>query len=175
MHTAILFAILGLGAGAAYALVGQGVVVIYQATGVVNFAQGAIAMIGAYIYVWLTDTGLGPVPAALLTLPASALIGIAVQLLVLQPLGRAPVLAKIVAVLGILLVLEAAAGLIFGNDIRQVPRLLPSTPMTLFGITFGEDRLTLLCIVVAAAFGLNIVIRHTAIGALFRAAADSEE
>ena len=57
MHNLIEFAVLGLGAGAVYTLLAQGIVLIYRASGTVNFAQGAFAMVGAYIFLALRNAG----------------------------------------------------------------------------------------------------------------------
>jgi len=101
----VLFALLGLGAGAAYALIAQGLILVHRATGVVNFAQGAIALISAATYVWLINKhGFSPAAATLVVVPAAGVLGAVVQRVVMRPLGRAPMLAKLVAVLGLVVV-----------------------------------------------------------------------
>ena len=175
MNNVVLFAILGLGAGSAYALIAQGLILIHRATGVVNFAQGAIAMISAFTYVWFTNHGLSTVAATLLALPIAAVLGGLIQRLVMKPLGRAPLLAKLVATLGLVLIFQSCAGLFFGSDVRSVPELLPTGRVHLFGIDFGRDRPILLVIALLMAAVLSAVSLRTRVGSLFRAAADSEE
>jgi ABC-type branched-subunit amino acid transport system permease subunit/ABC-type branched-subunit amino acid transport system ATPase component len=171
----ILYAFLGLGAGSAYALIAQGLILIHRSTGVVNFAHGAIAMISAYTYVWLTNHGFDTVSATLLSLPMAGVLGAVLQQFVMKPLSRAPLLAKLVATLGLVLIFESAAGLIFGNDIQSVPALLPTDSVNVFGISFGRDRLILLFIALALSALLSSISLRTRVGSLFRAAADSEE
>ena len=175
MKDVVLYAILGLGAGSAYALIAQGLILVHRSTGVVNFAHGAIAMISAYTYVWLTNHGFDTVSATLVSLPIAGLLGAMIQQFVMKPLGRAPLLAKLVATLGLVLIFESAAGLIFGDDIQSVPPLLPTSSVHVFGIDFGRDRLILLVISLVLAALLSSVSLRTRVGSLFRAAADSEE
>jgi len=176
MNDVVLFAILGLGAGAAYALIAQGLILVHRATGVVNFAQGAIALTGASTYVWLTNAqGLSPVVATLVTVPMTGVIGALIQRLVMRPLGRAPMLAKLVAVLGLILLLQGVVLLAYGTDHQAVQPLLPVESMELFGVTFGRDRVILFVVAIVFAALLSLFAQRTAQGALFRAASDSEE
>ena len=137
MNDVLIYAILGLGAGAAYALIGQGLILTFRGTGVVNFAQGAIAMITAFTYAWLTNEGISIGVATLIALAFSAVIGAVIQRVVMKPLTRAPLLGKLVATLGLILVAEAAANLIFGDNFMSIPSLLPSQPIHFFGVTVG--------------------------------------
>ena len=176
MNDVLLFGILGLGAGAAYALVAQGLILVYRATGVVNFAQGAIALTGASTYVWLTNQhGLSPVAATLVTLLAMGALGALIQRLVMRPLGRAPMLAKLVSVLGLILLLQGIVLLAFGTDFQTVQPLIPFDSMEMFGVTFGRDRAILFVMAIVLAAALSWFGRYTTQGTLFRAAADSEE
>ena len=173
MSTFVLYMFLGLGAGAAYALIAQGLILVHRGTGVVNFAQGALAMIAAYAYAWLTSKGLSPVLSAVVAVVFTGVIGAILYLCVMRPLRRAPLLAKIVATLGVVLILQGAVGLIF-SVAPQVQSLLPDDRVTLFGATFGRDRLYLVAIAIVLGAGLWAFTRFTRYGALLRAASDSE-
>ncbi|HEX9623068.1 MAG TPA: branched-chain amino acid ABC transporter permease/ATP-binding protein [Streptosporangiaceae bacterium] len=175
MTKILLYAILGLGAGSAYALISQGLILVHRASGVVNFAQGATAMITAYFYVWLTHHGFSNVPAALVAILAAGVLGAVVQRFVMKPLGRAPLLAKLVAALGVVLVLEALAGIVFGYDLQTAPPLLPTSTVRAFGVDVGRDRIILFVISIVLAAALSAFARRTTLGSLFRAASDSEE
>ncbi|MGC0367367.1 ABC-type branched-subunit amino acid transport system permease subunit/ABC-type branched-subunit amino acid transport system ATPase component [Rhodococcus sp. 27YEA15] len=174
MSDVMLYAVLGLGAGAAYALIAQGLILVHRGTGVVNFAQGAIAMIAAYLYTWLANDGFSPVVAVVLSLIGAAVLGAVIQRVVMHPLSRAPLLAKLVATLGLMLVLQAAASLIFGTELRTVPPILPTNTVSAFGVMFGVDRLVLLVIVLILAAALSAFSNRTNTGALVRGASDSE-
>ncbi|MEV6927351.1 branched-chain amino acid ABC transporter permease/ATP-binding protein [Dactylosporangium sp. NPDC051485] len=176
MNDVVLFAILGLGAGAAYALVAQGMILVYRATGVVNFAQGAIALTGASTYTWLTNhVELAPVWATAITLPATGALGWLVQRLVMRPLGRAPMLAKLASVLGLIVLLQGLVLFAFGSDAQSVTPLLPTDSIEVLGLTFGRDRAYLLALGLLLAAAVSWFSRRTTQGALFRAAADSEQ
>ena len=96
MSTAIGYALLGIGAGAIYALLGQGIVLIYRGSGVLNLAQGAFAMIGAYLYLELhapgsfgfgtfsTQSGWPVLPSFVVAVAATAALGLATDQLLLQ-------------------------------------------------------------------------------------------
>jgi branched-subunit amino acid ABC-type transport system permease component/ABC-type branched-subunit amino acid transport system ATPase component len=173
--TVFLYAVLGLGAGSAYALIAQGLILVHRASGVVNFAQGAMAMFAAYFYAWLTHQGFSDVSAALVAIAGAGVLGAVVQRFVMKPLGRAPLLAKLVAALGVVLILEALAGIVFGYDLQTAPALLPTSTVHVFGADVGLDRIILFVLAVALAAGLSLFARRTTLGSLFRAAADSEE
>jgi len=173
MTNTVLYAFLGLGAGAAYALIAQGLILIHRGTGVVNFAQGAIAMVAAYAYVWLTERSIPVVAAAILAIIFGGVVGALLQILVMRPLRRAPLLAKLVATLGVILILEGLVNLAFSSTPLVKP-LLPSARVTVLGATFGEERLYLLGIAIVLGVVLWAFTRFTHPGALLRAAADSE-
>ena len=175
MTTVFLYAVLGLGAGSAYALVAQGLILVHRASGVVNFAQGAVAMFTAYFYTWLANHGLSNVPAALVAIAGAGVLGVLVQQFVMRPLGRAPLLAKLVATLGVVLVLEALAGIVFGYDLQTAPPLLPASTVHVFGTDVGLNRIILFVIAIALAAALSLFARRTTMGSLLRAASDSEQ
>src|ERR1700712_4536152 len=92
------FMALGLGAGALYALAAVGLVLVYRGSGVVNFAQGAMGMVGAYAYFEAREQhGLPQIVAVLVGLLASAILGALFHLLILRRMHGASSLAKIVA------------------------------------------------------------------------------
>jgi ABC-type branched-subunit amino acid transport system ATPase component/ABC-type branched-subunit amino acid transport system permease subunit len=173
--TVFLYAVLGLGAGSAYALIAQGLILVHRASGVVNFAQGAVAMFTAYFYTWLANHGLSNVSAALVAIAGAGVLGALVQQFVMRPLGRAPLLAKLVAALGVVLVLEALAGIVFGYDLQTAPPLLPARTVHVFGTDVGLNRIILFVIAIALAAALSVFARRTTMGSLFRAASDSEQ
>ena len=175
MTSVLLYAVLGLGAGSAYALIAQGLILVHRASGVVNFAQGAVAMFTAYFYTWLTNHGLANLPAALVAIAGAGVLGAVVQQFVMKPLGRAPLLAKLVAALGVVLVLEALAGIVFGYDLETAPALLPANTVHVFGADVGLDRIILFVIAIALAAALSFFARRTTMGSLLRAASDSEQ
>jgi branched-subunit amino acid ABC-type transport system permease component len=107
------FAILGFGAAAAYALLGQGMVLIYRGSGILNFAQGAFAMAGAYVFYELHfNDGFSFAVSFVLALLACGAIGAATHLLIMRPLRHPSPPARLIATLGILTTIEGIAQII---------------------------------------------------------------
>lgn len=196
MSQVILFILLGLGPGALVAGIALGVVLSYRGAGVINIATGAIAMLGAYVFYGLRTGGYlflppipfaphriqfgGPwatVPAVLVALAACALTGLLFDVLVLRRLRTAPPLAKLLASLGLFLVVQAVAVLRFGTTGQSAPAVLPNGPtdsVQLFGANVPTDRFILAAIVVVAAVVLAAAYRYSRFGLATRAAAEDE-
>ncbi len=189
----ILFLILGLGAGAVYAALGLAIVLTYRGTGVINFAVGAMAMCVAYVFVELRDAGdfvvlmpglperisvgeTASLPLAFaLSLAFATALGALVYFLVFRPLRSAPSLARVVASVGIMIVLQAVVVLRLGTNPRLVGPVLPDAGVEFGGITVARDRLFLAAIVVVTATLLWALYRFTTFGRLTRATTESEK
>ena len=173
-----LFAILGLGSGALTAGLALGLVATYRGSGIVNLSMGAVAMVSAYAF-WDLKTGewgyefSSPV-AFVLALLVSLALGLLIEALAFRPLRTAPPLAKLVASLGILLVLQAATILVFGPTPKTQPSILPGGTVTLFGTTVPSDRLVLAGIVSVIAVALATLYRWTRFGLETKAAFENE-
>lgn len=145
MSTYLLFFLLGLGGGSVYAILGLGLVLKYRSAGVVDFAQGAVAMYGAYVFIGLRTNGVLELPwivlphqitlshsglpsalALVITLVYGAILGLVLYLLVYRPLLRAAPLTKVCASVGVMLSLEAIAVLNFGTTGTSAPSVLPA-------------------------------------------------
>jgi branched-subunit amino acid ABC-type transport system permease component len=186
------FLLLGLGAGAVYAALGTSLVVVYRSSGVINFATGAIASYTAYTYATLRSDGkyflpipwlpkfisLGnPMslwPAMLIALATAGLIGLAMYWIVFKWLINALPLAKIVASLGVMIVLQSLVGLRFGTESLPVGPIMPAGVLSHGDLRLPKDRLYLAVTVVGIAVLLWLFFRFTRFGLQTRAAADSE-
>ena len=174
MAQAVQFAILGLGAGAAYTLLAQGIVLIYRGSGIVNFAHGAIAMFGAFFcFLTLVEEHGWPVGAAIpVAVLLAALLGVVIQNGILRFMRAAAPLVRLVATLGVLIVLQGLAGeKLWDNDFHQIDQFLPTHNYTLHGwfgfngamgrVVVQEDRLILLGIAIVLTFALWAFTRFT--------------
>ena len=191
----VLFAIVGLGFGCIYAALSMGLVITYRGTGIINFATGAMAMWGAYVYDELSRTGdlvlpvvvlrnriglggsSGTVPfavAMVLAVLSCSLVGLMVHFLVFRPLRRAPILARVVASVGVLLVIQAMIVMHFTSTARVVAPILPNEPVSFAGISFSRDRLWLTAVVVATAMVAWAWFRFTRLGLATRASTENE-
>ena len=186
MSVYFLFLIVGLGLGALYAALALGLVVVYKGTGVINFAQGAMAMWAAFVYdetrksgdlvfvVGRVHVGSSPALGVTLGIVSSAVIGGVCHLLVFRPLRRAPVLARIVASLGLLVTLQALVSVRFGAVPRRVQPMLPTDKVGFAGLSFSIDRIYLTGLVIAMAAAVWVTLRFTRWGTAMRAAAEDE-
>jgi branched-chain amino acid transport system permease protein len=179
MQNVILYAALGLGAGALNASIALGVVLIYRGSGVINVAVGAIAMFGAYIF-WAFNSGykyfpkLSSTPAFVVTLACMAVVGVVIELAIFRPLRNTAPVAKLAASLGLLLVLQAGAIVYFGDTTKSAHSVLPSDTVTIFGRVVPEDRFWLAGIVIVVAAVLAALYRWTPFGLSTRAASENE-
>jgi sulfate-transporting ATPase len=172
----IRFFVLGLGLGAMYALAGQGIVVIYRGSGVINFALGAIGTAAAYFAWELQNAGWPFGWAFVAGVTLSAVLGVAVQLMVMRPLRRASSLVRLVATLGVLVVLQSLLTLRYDGNVTLVTSPLPTTLLRPFGgaVVINEDRLWLLAIAIFVTALLWFVYRWTNFGRATTAVAENQ-
>jgi branched-subunit amino acid ABC-type transport system permease component len=175
---AVDLALAGLAVGGAAALSGIGLVVCYRATGVLNFAQGAIAMLTAYllrqtVVVWHWPRALA-LPCCLLVVAPG--LGVLLDVLVFRPLQRrrAGTGETLVAGLGAFVLITGAAYLAWGPTPRgDSPALLPHTRLaSLNGLSLSLDTVAELGAVLVLALGLGAVTRWTRFGRSLRAVVD---
>ncbi|WP_322753383.1 ABC transporter permease subunit [Frankia sp. Cas3] len=168
------YAPLSLGTGALYALVAAGVVVIARGAGVINFAHGALVMWAAYFFSAAQENwGLPVAPAGALTVVVTAAIGLAFAVLAMGPLRGSSPLTRAMATLGLLIILQALAGLFFGSQVRSSPSVLPAGELTMFGRVVGVDlfvRLAAVAVVVAVVWAF---FRFTTFGLAATAVIDN--
>ncbi len=165
MSEVFQFGILGLSSGALLALFALGLVVVYRGSGVVNFAHGAIGMVGTYLF-WQLDVkdGWPYLPAFVVGVLACALIGLITHYFVMRPLRGAAPVTRMIATLGLLTVLEQAAVHLFSAIPRIAPSALPTGTVRILGATIGEDKLILLGISIALVAMLSAFYRYTRFG-----------
>ena len=158
MEQILLFAVLGLGTGALIAGLGLGLVATYRGSGTINIATGAIAMFGAYIFYGLRVGGyllfpglhiaggpglVEPVgPAVMITLITCAVLGVVLHYLVMRPLRQQSALAKLVASVGVLLIIQSYVVLTFGTQGLPAPNVLPTDTCLLYTSPSPRDPKT---------------------------------
>jgi ABC-type branched-subunit amino acid transport system permease subunit len=193
MSSYILFLILGLGAGATYAILGQGLVLKYRSAGVVDFAHGAIAMFIAYVFVNLRSFGELELPVVLIphqislnggagidttiaiviSLVYAAILGLVLHYLVYRPLRGATQLTRVCASVGVMLAFQAIAVLNYSTQPVATNPIFPSSPLSISGVTFPEDRLFFTGVVVVISIVLALIYRFTRFGLATRAGAEN--
>jgi ABC-type branched-subunit amino acid transport system ATPase component/branched-subunit amino acid ABC-type transport system permease component len=174
MSEALQFAIIGLGAGALYSLASVGLVLVYRGSKVVNFAQSATGMIGAFVFYechqnWHISTILA-IPAAVLS---SAAVSVIFYLLVIRRLRASSDLIKVVATLALFVVIEEVLNIRFGAASRIVTSSLPTGSVSIFGAHVGEDRLWIFGLVMVLTLVLWAIYRFTPFGLATSAVAEN--
>jgi len=171
------FAILGLGTGAIFALLGQAVVIVNLGSGVLNFATGAVGMVGAYVFYGLSPHGGAATVAALLAaLATAAAVGVAFQLLVMRRLAAAPSASRIVASLGLMtLLLECVSTFSASKGAAEAVQLpLPSATVSIgSGLSVGVAQFVVAGIAIAVTGVLVVAERRTRLGLATSAVAEN--
>jgi len=190
----VTFLVLGLGNGAILAAFGLSLAVFYRSSGVINFGTGAIGMYAAYTFTYLRTDGrlLNPIfgfPALLklsdkplpvwisllVTLVISVLLGMLIYAVVFRPLRHARALAKAVASVGVLLVLEGVVALRVGTAPLNVPTLFPARALHMGSLTVPSDRLWAAGVALGLLVIAVVIYNFTRFGTLTRAVVESEK
>lgn len=194
MDQYLVFLLLGLGNGAVFAALALALVLTFRSSGVVNFATGAIALYSAYTYAFARKgellvpipglprtvglgfgDELGLFPAMALTLVLAAVFGVLLYAVVFRPLRSAPPVAKAVASIGVMLVIQALLVARVGTAPVSVKAILPNDAVAWGGSRIPGDRLWFAAVVVALTVVLALVFRLSRFGLAARAAAESEK
>jgi ABC-type branched-subunit amino acid transport system ATPase component/branched-subunit amino acid ABC-type transport system permease component len=164
MSTVWQFVLLGVGLSAGYVLAAQGAVVIYRGSGVVNFAQGGFALVGAFADLALRNAGLPAIPALLIGVLAAALAGGLTYALVMRWLTHASQIVQVVATLGVSLTITEALTLYYGTTPRFPPPILSTHSVYIFGAHISEYDLVLFPVAVALTAALWGLYKFTRFG-----------
>ena len=166
----------GLAAGGIYALLALALVVVYKSSSVLNFAQGEMAMVSAFVAFSLLTRWHVPLTVVLpLILLFGAALGFLVERVLLRPLEAGDALPIVVVTIGANLVLHNTAGWLWGVDYKDFPQFLPIRPLVLSGLVVSQQHLLVMAIVVALALALGVFFKTTRVGMAMRAAAQDPE
>jgi ABC-type branched-subunit amino acid transport system ATPase component/branched-subunit amino acid ABC-type transport system permease component len=176
MQEVILYIILGLGIGSIYSLTAQGLITIYRGAGILNFAQGAIGTVAAYVY-WEMDVNHG-VPfgiAFVAGVASSVILGVVTQVAVIRRLRRGSALARVVATLGVLTLIQSVLEVIFGDNVNVVPSELPTSTIKITNtIQFSAAGVILVGIALVVSVGLALLYGRTRFGLATSASTENE-
>ncbi len=163
----------GLATGGIYASLALALVMIYQATHLVNFAQGEMAMFTTYIAWWLIEAGMPYWAAFFLTLVFAFVLGVLIERIVIRPVENAPVLAVVVVFIALLLIFNSVTGWIFTYTIKTFPSPFPAQPI--FGRYLSSHELGAILVTLVVLALLYGFFRFTPLGLAMRAAAQNPE
>jgi branched-chain amino acid transport system permease protein len=160
----------GIATGGIYASVALALVMIYQATHHVNFAQGEMATFSTYIALTLINYGLSYWLAFLITLVVSFIIGLIIERVLMRPMASAPVLSSVGVFIGLLLIFNSVTGWLFSYTVKAFPSPFPEAMPALGGWVSpheaGATAVTLIVLLLVYGF-----FRFTRLGLAMRAAA----
>ncbi len=163
--------VIGLSSGGTWALLALALVLIYRSTGVVNFAQGEMAMFSTFIAWSLVDGGLSYWTAFVLTIAISFAGGLAVERVVIRPVERAPVLTIVIVTIGLFFVFDGAARWHWSTETRTLPNAFSTRPIHVAGVAFSIQDLGNIAVSLGAVLLLWLLFRFTKLGLALRAAA----
>jgi branched-chain amino acid transport system permease protein len=167
--------VVGLASGGVWATLALALVLIYRSTGVLNFAQGEMAMFSTFIAWSLVHHGLSYWAAFALTIGISFLGGVLVERAVIRPVEDAPVLTVVIVTLGLFFVVNGAARWIWSPEVRSLPNAFSTRPIDVAGVAFSIQDLGTIGVSLGAVGLLWLFFRFTKLGLASRAAAVNPE
>ena len=177
MNTFLNLTVYGLSDGAILALAALGFVLIYKATGVINFAQGEFLLVGAYtVYAAFVVFRLPLGIAVLVGVVFAVILGVVIERLVLRPLVGESAISVIMVTIGLAALLRAVVQLIFGTRPVPQPPLLPRSPVELLpGTSVPLNRLLVILIAAVVLVAFTVFFRRSRHGIAMRAVADDQQ
>ncbi len=171
----------GLTLGSIYALVALGYTMVYGILGLINFAHGEVVMIGALTSLAtmkpLTDSGLPGILVVLIGLAVAVvvcmLLGFTVERVAYRPLRNAPRLAPLITAIGVSIVLQQLAMLVWGRNYHSVPPLLPAAEHEFLGASITDLQLIIIIVAALTMGGLMLLVNRTRLGRAMRATAEN--
>jgi len=168
----------GVGTGLVYGLIAIGFCVIYNASGIVNFAQGVFVMLGGmFTHAMLTRLGWPLAVSAFVSIVVVAAVGVAVQIAVIRPMWKrgAPLFAIILATLAVQLLIEQIVILTMGDQPRTYPDFSPGGPLKLGDIAISYQLFWILGCGALMVLLLVLFFNHTRAGRALRACSQNRE
>jgi branched-chain amino acid transport system permease protein len=162
----------GLGAGSIYGALALALVLIHRATGVINFAQGEMAMFTTYIAWTLTaNHGWSYWPAFVVTLAFAFVLGVGVQRVVIAPVSNTSVLTVVIMTIGLVLTFNGLASLIWSAEIRSFPSPFPNETWQVGGVSISQQDVGTFAVVLVLVGLLWAFFQFTKVGLALRASA----
>jgi len=160
----------GLAAGCLYALAALGLVLIYRTMDIVNFAHGEMAMVSTFMaHTFLVRLGFSYILAAVCAIIFAFVFGMAVERIFLRPIQGGPLISLMIMTLGLFMVLNGAAGWVWGFDPVSFPRAVSGRPIWIGDLIITRDSILVLAVTIVMALALYAVLRFTMAGIAIRA------
>jgi branched-chain amino acid transport system permease protein len=161
----------GIADGSVYAALALALVLIFRSTGVVNFAQGEMAMFATFVAWALADSGVPLVLALLGALGFAFAAGMLVERVLIRPVEGGNPLNLVIVTLGLFIVVNAAAGWIWGFTLKDFPQIFPGGAAEIGGVSLSVESLGIIGVLLAVVLLLWALFTRTGLGLAMRAAA----
>ncbi|MHB1329278.1 MAG: branched-chain amino acid ABC transporter permease [Gemmatimonadales bacterium] len=171
MGTFIQLVIDGLAAGSIYAALALAIVLVYQATGLINFSQGAMAVLAAYIAFAFLGLGVPLILAILLSVVASFIIGALIERFILRRFEGGNPDTAVVVTIGLLTLITGLCGWIWSYNFYNFPSLFPSDTVPIFGATVSVKSISTTLSIVTIMLLMQLLFQRTKLGLALRAVA----
>jgi branched-chain amino acid transport system permease protein len=171
MERFIQLVIDGVAIGSIYGALALALVLIFRSTGIVNFAQGEMAMFSTFIAWGLVEGGVPLGLALVIALALSFAGGMVVERVLIRPVEGADQLTILIVTLGLFILINSAAGWIWGFENRSFPRALPDGSTEIAGIRLAYESLGIVAVLLAVSGLLFLLFQRTKLGLGMRAAA----
>ncbi len=175
----------GLVLGSIYALVALGYTMVYGILELINFAHGEVTMIGAMVALTVIGVLVGVAPelpgilvvlgGILAAIPACMLLAFGIEKIAYRPLRKAPRLAPLITAIGVSIILQNLAMLIWGRQYVSFPEILPTTKYEFLGAHISLLQISIVVLAFAIMAGLWLLVERTRLGRAMRATAQSKE
>jgi branched-chain amino acid transport system permease protein len=163
----------GLATGGIYGSLALALVMIYQATDVVNYAQGNMAMFSTYLAWSLINAGVPYWAAFFATLAIAFVGGVLIERIVIRPVENAPILSIVIVSIGLLVILSSVAGWIYTYTQKPFPSPFPNRPVKLGNVIVGAHDIGAITVTLLVLLLLYLFFRYTTLGLAMRAAAQN--
>jgi branched-chain amino acid transport system permease protein len=161
----------GLATGSIFASMALALVLIYRSMGVINFAQGELAMFSTYVAWQLVQMGVPMLAAFFITIVVAFIGGVALERLVIRPVERAPQLTIVIVTLGLFTAVNGLAGWIWGYIVKPFPSPFPTTPLQFGGVAFSAQDVGVIVVSLVTLGLVTLFFQKTKLGLAMRAAA----
>jgi branched-chain amino acid transport system permease protein len=165
----------GIVAGVVYASLALALVLIFRATGILNFAQGEMALFSTYFTWWLTEQGLAVWLAIIVSMAASFVGGALIERIVIRPVERSSPLVIVIVTIGMFLALNSLAQLIFGTDTKTLERAYTLERWSVGGVNVDSDTVAMVIVLAVECFLLWVFFQKTKAGLAMRSVASNTE
>lgn len=165
----------GLANGAIYAALALAIVLVHRATGMINFAQGAMAVFSTFLGWVMWQAGMPAPVAVLLTIVLSMLMGAVVERLLIRRFERGSQHTAVIVTVGLLVLFTGLAGLFWGYTSVEFPSLFPLGTFNIAGAFVSYQSLGNILVLLLVVLGLQLLFKKTKLGLALRAVADNPE